>query len=157
MLYWGFIVTFTKLLTIYHSWTHSLHYSFYSPFPYSWNSFNRSHFSIFIHSGNIFTVNKYFSAQANTLVIVLVCLCKSENDYMLEKKIIQIHLLFAGWILDNSTKDLKFAFTNLTPFTMYDVYVAAETSAGTGPKSNLSVFTPPEGKNVSFRELIIYF
>jgi receptor-type tyrosine-protein phosphatase Q len=76
---------------------------------------------------------------------------------MLEKKIIQIHLLFAGWILDNSTKDLKFAFTNLTPFTMYDVYVAAETSAGTGPKSNLSVFTPPEGKNVSFRELIIYF
>jgi hypothetical protein len=30
---------------------------------------------------------------------------------------------------------------------MYDVYVAAETSAGVGPKSNLSVFTPPDGKN----------
>ncbi|XP_069845283.1 phosphatidylinositol phosphatase PTPRQ [Dipodomys merriami] len=50
----------------------------------------------------------------------------------------------SGQILDNSTKDLKFAFTNLTPFTMYDVYVGAETSAGIGPKSNLSVFTPPD-------------
>uniref|UniRef100_A0A8D0T0Q2 Phosphatidylinositol phosphatase PTPRQ n=1 Tax=Sus scrofa TaxID=9823 RepID=A0A8D0T0Q2_PIG len=50
----------------------------------------------------------------------------------------------SGRILDNSTKDLKFAFTNLTPFTMYDVYVAAETSAGIGPKSNISVLTPPE-------------
>nr|XP_025140189.1 phosphatidylinositol phosphatase PTPRQ isoform X5 [Bubalus bubalis] len=50
----------------------------------------------------------------------------------------------SGRILDNSTKDLKFAFTNLTPFTVYDAYVAAETSAGIGPKSNISVFTPPE-------------
>nr|XP_051702470.1 phosphatidylinositol phosphatase PTPRQ [Oryctolagus cuniculus] len=50
----------------------------------------------------------------------------------------------SGWILDNSTKDLKFVFTNLTPFTMYEVYVAAETSAGIGPKSNLSIFTPPD-------------
>lgn len=72
---------------------------------------------------------------------------------MLDEKIIQnwkakYLLLFAGQILDNSTKDLKFAFTNLTPFTVYDVYVAAETSAGIGPKSNISVFTPPEGKNI---------
>lgn len=59
-------------------------------------------------------------------------------------------MFFAGRILDNSTKDLKFAFTNLTPFTMYDVYVAAETSAGIGPKSNISVFTPPDGKDTSF-------
>ncbi|KAM4881751.1 phosphatidylinositol phosphatase PTPRQ [Thomomys bottae] len=50
----------------------------------------------------------------------------------------------SGRILDNSTKDLRFAFTNLTPFTMYDVYVTAETSAGIGPKSNLTVFTPPD-------------
>ncbi|EHB18205.1 Phosphotidylinositol phosphatase PTPRQ, partial [Heterocephalus glaber] len=50
----------------------------------------------------------------------------------------------SGRILDNSTKDLKFVFTNLTPFTMYDVYISAETSAGIGPKSNLSVFTPPD-------------
>ncbi|XP_053441914.1 phosphatidylinositol phosphatase PTPRQ [Nycticebus coucang] len=49
-----------------------------------------------------------------------------------------------GQILDNITKDLKFVFTNLTPFTIYDVYVAAETSAGIGPKSNLSIITPPD-------------
>ncbi|XP_055973610.1 phosphatidylinositol phosphatase PTPRQ [Sorex fumeus] len=49
-----------------------------------------------------------------------------------------------GRILDNSTKDLKFTFTNLIPYTMYDVYIAAETSAGIGPKSNISIFTPPE-------------
>ncbi|XP_053260705.1 phosphatidylinositol phosphatase PTPRQ isoform X3 [Podarcis raffonei] len=47
-----------------------------------------------------------------------------------------------GHILDNSTKDLKFTFTNLIPFTTYDAFVAAETSAGVGPKSNLTVFTP---------------
>lgn len=69
---------------------------------------------------------------------------------MLEEYIIHSYvLLFVGRILDNSTKDLKFAFTNLTPFTVYDAYVAAETSAGIGPKSNISVFTPPEGKSIS--------
>ncbi|XP_028728862.1 phosphatidylinositol phosphatase PTPRQ [Peromyscus leucopus] len=56
----------------------------------------------------------------------------------------------SGRILDNSTKDLRFSFTHLTPFTMYDVYVAAETSAGVGPKSNLSVFTPPDVPGVVF-------
>ncbi|KAM7116522.1 phosphatidylinositol phosphatase PTPRQ [Molossus nigricans] len=55
-----------------------------------------------------------------------------------------------GRILDNSTKDLRFAFTNLTPFTVYDVYVAAETSAGIGPKSNISVSTPPEVPSAVF-------
>ncbi|XP_034258810.1 phosphatidylinositol phosphatase PTPRQ [Pantherophis guttatus] len=45
-------------------------------------------------------------------------------------------------ILENNTKDLKFTFNNLIPFTLYDVFVAAETSAGVGPKSNITVFTP---------------
>lgn len=77
---------------------------------------------------------------------------------MPNEKIIHSYLLiFAGQILDNSTKDLKFAFTNLTPFTVYDVYVAAETSAGIGPKSNISVFTPPEGQNIFFSVFIRYF
>ncbi|XP_069830095.1 phosphatidylinositol phosphatase PTPRQ isoform X3 [Dendropsophus ebraccatus] len=49
-----------------------------------------------------------------------------------------------GRILDNSTKDLKFTFTNLTPFTTYDAYISGETSAGVGPRSNISVFTPAE-------------
>nr|XP_056702969.1 phosphatidylinositol phosphatase PTPRQ [Euleptes europaea] len=48
----------------------------------------------------------------------------------------------SGHILDNSTKDLKFTFNNLIPFTTYDVFVAAETSAGVGPKANLTVATP---------------
>ncbi|XP_069618420.1 phosphatidylinositol phosphatase PTPRQ [Ranitomeya imitator] len=49
-----------------------------------------------------------------------------------------------GRILDNSTKDLKFTFTTLTPFTTYDAYISGETSAGVGPRSNISVFTPAE-------------
>uniref|UniRef100_A0A8D2LM06 Phosphatidylinositol phosphatase PTPRQ n=1 Tax=Varanus komodoensis TaxID=61221 RepID=A0A8D2LM06_VARKO len=48
----------------------------------------------------------------------------------------------SGHILENSTKDLKFTFNNLIPFTTYDAFVAAETSAGVGPKANLTVFTP---------------
>ncbi|KYO47826.1 phosphatidylinositol phosphatase PTPRQ isoform D [Alligator mississippiensis] len=48
----------------------------------------------------------------------------------------------SGRIVDNSTKDLKFIFNNLIPFTTYDVYVGAETSAGVGPKANLTIFTP---------------
>ncbi|OXB69015.1 hypothetical protein ASZ78_012843 [Callipepla squamata] len=50
----------------------------------------------------------------------------------------------SGHILDNSTKDHKFIFHNLVPFTTYDVYVGAETSAGVGPKTNLTVFTPAD-------------
>ncbi|XP_075065450.1 phosphatidylinositol phosphatase PTPRQ isoform X2 [Mixophyes fleayi] len=50
----------------------------------------------------------------------------------------------AGRVLDNSTKDLKFTFTNLTPFTSYEAYISGETSAGVGPRSNISVFTPAE-------------
>ncbi|GAB0176424.1 phosphatidylinositol phosphatase PTPRQ [Grus japonensis] len=50
----------------------------------------------------------------------------------------------SGHILDNSTKDHKFVFSNLVPFTTYDVYVGAETSAGLGPKTNLTVFTPAD-------------
>ncbi|KAM4748839.1 phosphatidylinositol phosphatase PTPRQ [Rhinophrynus dorsalis] len=50
----------------------------------------------------------------------------------------------AGRILDNSTKDLKFTFTNLTPFTAYDAFISGETSAGVGPRANISVSTPAE-------------
>jgi hypothetical protein len=51
LLYWGYIVTFIKVLTIYHSWLHLLHHSLLSPpspipgivstgliFPFSWMS-----------------------------------------------------------------------------------------------------------------------
>ncbi|KAM7056127.1 phosphatidylinositol phosphatase PTPRQ [Acridotheres tristis] len=50
----------------------------------------------------------------------------------------------SGHVLDNSTKDHKFVFSNLVPFTTYDVYVGAETSAGLGPRTNLTVFTPAD-------------
>nr|XP_038024378.1 phosphatidylinositol phosphatase PTPRQ isoform X3 [Anas platyrhynchos] len=50
----------------------------------------------------------------------------------------------SGHILDNSTKDHKFVFRNLVPFTTYNVYVGAETSAGVGPKTSLTVFTPAD-------------
>jgi hypothetical protein len=49
-LYWGYIVTFTKVLTVYHSGIHPLNPSF----PHSWNSFNMSQFSIFIYEYIIF-------------------------------------------------------------------------------------------------------
>jgi hypothetical protein len=52
----GYIVGFTKVLTIYqvyHSWIHPLHLSPLSP-PHPWNSFNRSHFSIYIHVCTVF-------------------------------------------------------------------------------------------------------
>ncbi|NXA76155.1 PTPRQ phosphatase, partial [Thryothorus ludovicianus] len=50
----------------------------------------------------------------------------------------------SGHVLDNSTKDPKFVFSNLVPFTTYNVFVSAETSAGVGPRTNLTVFTPTD-------------
>jgi hypothetical protein len=60
LLYWAYIVIFTKVLTIYHCWIHTLHppsFSFILFFSYSWNSFNMSHFSIFIHEYIIFPLH----------------------------------------------------------------------------------------------------
>jgi hypothetical protein len=54
LLYWGYTVTFTKVLIIYHSLIHPLHHSpLSSPTPFL-DSFIRSHFSIFIHEYIIF-------------------------------------------------------------------------------------------------------
>jgi hypothetical protein len=49
LLYW-YIVTFTKVFTIYHNWIHPLYHSPLFHLPHSWKSFNRFHFSIHIHS-----------------------------------------------------------------------------------------------------------
>jgi hypothetical protein len=51
------IGTFTKVLTIYHILIHPLHHSPLSPSCYSWDSFNRSRFSIFIHEYIIFLLH----------------------------------------------------------------------------------------------------
>jgi hypothetical protein len=53
----GHIVTFTKVLRIFHSWIHPSSILPYLPFPHSWNSFNWSHFSIFIHEYKIFLLH----------------------------------------------------------------------------------------------------
>jgi hypothetical protein len=53
-LYRGYIVTFTKVLTIYHSWIHLLQHFLSSLPPHFWNGLNRCHFSIFIHEYIIF-------------------------------------------------------------------------------------------------------
>jgi hypothetical protein len=53
--YWGFIVTFTEVLVIYHSWIHPFHHSPLSSLPPFLESFKRSYFSIFIHEYIIFS------------------------------------------------------------------------------------------------------
>jgi hypothetical protein len=45
LLCWGYIVAFTKVLTIYQiyrTWIHPLHHSSSPSLSHSWNSFNRS-------------------------------------------------------------------------------------------------------------------
>jgi hypothetical protein len=49
LLYWGYIVTFTKVHIIYHSWIHLLHHPPLSLLPPFLEWFNRAHFSIYIH------------------------------------------------------------------------------------------------------------
>jgi hypothetical protein len=52
---WGYTVAVTNVLTIYqmyHTWIHPLHHSYLSLHP--WNSFNRYHFSIYIHVYTVF-------------------------------------------------------------------------------------------------------
>jgi hypothetical protein len=49
--WWGYIVAFIEVLTlyqIYHTWIHPLYHSPLSPTSNSWNSFNRYHFSIYV-------------------------------------------------------------------------------------------------------------
>jgi hypothetical protein len=72
LLCWGYIVAFTKVLTIYqkcHSWIQFLLHSPLSPLTHSWNSFNRSHFSIYIH---VYTVFALFSSLVEYLAILTV-------------------------------------------------------------------------------------
>jgi hypothetical protein len=69
LLYWGYIVTFTKFLTVYHSWICPLHHLLYPPFFHSWNSFNIS-LSIFL--------NKYIVIHhIHPLILFPYILCHS--------------------------------------------------------------------------------
>jgi hypothetical protein len=49
---WWYIVALVIILTVYQLYHTSIHPStigLYSPFPHSWNCFNRYHFSIYVH------------------------------------------------------------------------------------------------------------
>jgi hypothetical protein len=45
LLYWEYILTFSKDLTTYHNRVDALHHTPLTSSPHSWNSFNKSHFS----------------------------------------------------------------------------------------------------------------
>ncbi|XP_067855570.1 phosphatidylinositol phosphatase PTPRQ isoform X2 [Heptranchias perlo] len=49
-----------------------------------------------------------------------------------------------GQISHNSTRDMKFFFTNLLPFTKYEVFAIAETVVGLGPKTSVKITTSSE-------------
>jgi hypothetical protein len=56
---WGYIVAFTKVLTmyqLYHTWIHPFHCSALSPSPNFWNIFTRYHFCIYIHMYRFFAL-----------------------------------------------------------------------------------------------------
>jgi hypothetical protein len=62
LFYWEHLwLTFTKVLTIYHSWIQSLHHSPLFSCPHSWNSFSMSHLCIFIHEYIIFPLYSLLS------------------------------------------------------------------------------------------------
>jgi hypothetical protein len=48
LLYWGYIVTFTKVITTDHSWIHHSIVLLSPSSPHSWNNFSRSHFFIYM-------------------------------------------------------------------------------------------------------------
>ncbi|XP_067906563.1 phosphatidylinositol phosphatase PTPRQ isoform X2 [Heterodontus francisci] len=49
-----------------------------------------------------------------------------------------------GKISRNSTRETMFSFTNLLPFTKYEVFVIAETVVGLGPKTSVKITTSSE-------------
>jgi hypothetical protein len=62
MLGGGYIVAFTKVLTMHqinHTWIHQFTALFHPPSPDSWNSSNRCHFFIYIHVYTLFALH-YF-------------------------------------------------------------------------------------------------
>jgi hypothetical protein len=60
LLFWGYIVTFAKVLTIYRSQIHALHHSALFPPPPIPKSFNRYHFYTFIHEYIVFLSHSPF-------------------------------------------------------------------------------------------------
>lgn len=55
--------------------------------------------------------------------------------------------MFLGYLYENSTGDMQFAFTGLTPYTRYTVAVRAKAAGEVGPAAQDNVTTLAEGKN----------
>lgn len=53
----------------------------------------------------------------------------------------------SGFIYENSTGDLRFVYSGLTPYTRYRVAVRAKSAGLLGPEAFTAVLTPAEGKN----------
>lgn len=54
---------------------------------------------------------------------------------------------------ENSTADMRFALTGLTPYTRYTVAVRAKASGEVGPAAQDDVITPAEGETTHILEL----
>jgi hypothetical protein len=81
---WGCIVTFTKILTIYHSWIHALHHSPLSP---SSTPEIVSHFSAFIHQCIKFLLHSAsFTLSLCPALFPLVLTARWELFSVFEKK-----------------------------------------------------------------------
>lgn len=52
---------------------------------------------------------------------------------------------FPGYLYENSTGDMRFSFTGLTPYTQYTVAVRAKAAGEVGPAAEENVITPAEG------------
>jgi hypothetical protein len=71
---WAYVVAFTKVFTIYqiyHAWIHPIHHSPLSPLFHSWNSFSRSHFSVYTHAYTLFAPNSPSYTLSQTLPLPL--------------------------------------------------------------------------------------
>lgn len=76
----------------------------------------------------------------------------SKNKNM-QEHIVNVHtlnsrcsfLFFPGFLYENSTWDMRFLFTLLTPYTTYRVAVRAKAAGEVGPAAEEVVITPAEG------------
>lgn len=57
-------------------------------------------------------------------------------------------VFFPGFLYENSTADMRFAFTGLTPYTRYTVGVQARAAGELGPAAEEVVITPAEGEDI---------
>ena len=59
----------------------------------------------------------------------------------------------SGFLYENSTVDMRFAFSGLIPYTRYMLAVRAKAAGEVGPAAQEDVVTPAEGENTHFTNL----